>query len=186
MPDPRPTLPHSMSRPPTGPQSPVAGTITLAVDDLELMLQRAAEQGALRGNEAMKLRGDVRVGLDQSQTISSLTGQLRNARVIIGLLTGLAGSVGAMAATCAGKYQERKEEILAPLAVAEAKAERAEVRAEGVGATLAVRLDAADARVAAVEANVNAIKEALDANTAAVLGIAAKLDNEKKPGKKDR
>lgn len=179
-------LPGTRSRVVTAPQPTVKGTITLDVDELELLMQRASERGAIKGAEQMKLRGDVRVGLDQSQTISSLTGELRRARVIIGLLTGLAGSVGAMAGTCAGKYQERKEEILAPIAIAESKAERATIKAEGVEATLAVRLDAADARVTVVEGHISSIKEALDANTRAVLGIAAKLDAAPEKGRKGR
>jgi hypothetical protein len=170
MPEQRP-----QGRTPSGPQT-ATGSIRRDTDELELLLERAAERGSIKGIESAKLRADMRVSLDQSQTISSMAHQLRNARVIIGLLLGIVGSVGGIAGSCARGYTERKEEILEPIAVAESKAERAEVKAANVRTTLDVRLDAADARVAVVEANMAALKSALEANTAAVLGIAAKLD----------
>lgn len=179
-------LPGTRSRVVTSPQPTVTGSITLEVDELELLLQRASEKGAIKGAEAAKLRTDVRTGAEQSQTISSLTAQLRNARWIIGMLVGLAGSVGGIAGAFAKGYQDRKTEILEPIVVAEAKAERAAVKADGVSAELAVRLDAADARVTVLESNLGALKDALDANTRAVLGIAAKLDAEPEKGRKGR
>lgn len=203
------SVPHSMTRVPTQPQPQVpvydprqeqaeqppeeddVTRLARRVDSdgftVETIIQLGGllmERAVIRTQQGEKLKRDQQVGLDQSQTIMSLTGQLRRSRIINGLLLGLASSVGAVAASCAQGYQDRKVEILEPIGVAEGKAARAEKKVEAVELTTEERLDAADKRVTKIEESLGDVKSALKANTDAVLAITAMLSAQQPASKK--
>lgn len=195
----RPSVPHSMTRVPTKPQPQVPiydarqeQSGEEPEDELLTVARRISGDGwspedlisfgfIILRRLVVETRNDVALkttaqqGLDQSKTIMSLTGEVRRARIMIGVLIGIASGVGGVAGTCGRDAQETKVEVLEPIAVVEEKAERAEKKAKEVELTTEERLDAMDKRVTDVEDALGDVTKALKDNTDAVLGIAAKL-----------
>lgn len=210
----RPSVPHSITRVPTAPQRQVydarqaepeeAETPPMSEnDELDIIARRLSSSGfsaedlirfgfILSRKAVVETRNDEALtrtqkkGLDQSQTIMSLNGVVKRARYAITVLTALLIAIGTLWGKTANDNTVHKEEILEPIVRAEAKAERAVKKAEIVELTTEERLDAADARVTKVEEALKEVNAALEANTDALLGIAAKLHVETPPSTKKK
>ena len=177
------TLPRSISRSPTGPQSATAGSISREVDELEAMIDRvadrAADKAALKAAEAVKLQRDVGQGLQESKSLMMKDRDLMIWRRLAYGLGSLSIAVAATMTTCLAAYRDARDDAVEPAAQAKTTAERADAKVETVATELDVRLDTADKRVDALETDVGTIK-------AAVVGIAAKLDVPVEEGKKGK
>lgn len=141
------------------------------------LMRKMADEAVVRTRADEKLRRDVAVAQDQSKTVMSLTSSVRRLKIYLGLLIGISASVGVAAATAMNAYQSARLDAVEPAARAEAKAERADRKAEVVAATVEERLGEMEKRHESTEIVLSDLSETLKANTKAINLIDAKLDD---------
>ena len=189
----RPSVPYS-SRVQTGPQPSLSGAMEAATgftaQDILDLLSKATEAAIIRTRQDDKLRVDTSVGLIDSKIDGALTQVAKKTssqelkwKFLFYVAISAAGAMGTVMASCRNAYETARVDAHEPAARAEVKAGEAVAKVVVVERSMEDRMAASDARHAKTEETLAKLGDALDANTLAVLGIAARLDESKKKGK---
>jgi hypothetical protein len=187
-----------MVRTPTGPQRHTVADFdipseppTFTAEQWLAIMRAGTREAVVQTRQDDKLTMDNAIGLLKSQVSEIVSAsKSRREKVLAGIASlGIAAAVtmGTIMATCVNAYQDARVDAQIPAARAEVKAEQAASKVITVADALEERLKISDERHTKTEETLKTISIALDANTKAVLGIAAKLSDSPAPsGKRPR
>lgn len=209
----RPSVPHSLSRVPTGPRPTVPKSppeaqdaehdpMTMAiaekiangaftVEDLLTLNRIVSRNTVVETRNDDKMRVDASVSLLDSKLDGALT-RIVNAsqqvaskwKAIAALATTMAVTMGAVTASCANAYQTARLDAVEPAARAEQKAERADAQIQQLSSALEKRILASEERHAKTETKLEEIETSINTANSVLLKISEKLDVPPESGKK--
>lgn len=184
----RPSLPHAITRVPTGPQRATEDGVaerrttnephppTFSAEEWGQMLDGKIRAAVISTRNDELLQRDNKRGLDQSTTIMKLERESKRLKIYIGVLLGMSTTIGGAAANCANAYQDVRMEAIEPVARAEAKAERAEAKVGAVAETVDDKLAAFETRHQENEKVLAELAAVVRSTSLAVAALDHKLD----------
>lgn len=147
----------------------------LSVDGILKLMTIGQRRAVIAAKQDDRLAVDLRVGAVDSRlatisaSINAITGRFHRSvrfwRLLAVVATAFASATAALAASCKTVYEQAHADVEAPA-----------IRAEQKTDELERRVSENERRHDATDAALQSMRDALDANTRAVLGIAAKLD----------